>query len=70
MLDIDVARNKINKNFNTFFENILFLPPNLTKVQADGVYEKVIDFYVNGTKVLSQQDAYQIIEVSNTLPRN
>ncbi|PNF20727.1 hypothetical protein B7P43_G17299, partial [Cryptotermes secundus] len=62
LLDINVARNKINKNFNTFFENILFLPPNLTKVQADGVYEKVIDFYLNGTKVLSQQDAYQIIE--------
>jgi hypothetical protein len=65
MLDVDVIRNKINENFRYFFENFLFLPPNLTRLQTDDVYGKFTEFYVNGDEVLSQQNTYQLIEVSN-----
>jgi hypothetical protein len=36
------------------------------KLQADDVYQKFIGFYLNGNEVLSEQDVYQLIEVSNT----
>jgi hypothetical protein len=65
-LDVTVIRNKINQNFKYFFESFLLLPPNLTKLQTDDVYQKFIEFYLNGNEVLSQDDVYQLIEVSNT----
>ncbi|PNF20732.1 Esterase E4 [Cryptotermes secundus] len=62
ILNLNRLRARWNKNFEQFTKSFLFLPKKLTKVQADGVYEKFIDFYLNGTRNLSQQDAYQIIE--------
>jgi hypothetical protein len=41
------------------------LLPNLTTVQVDDVYEKVIKFYLNGNEALSEQDVYQAIQVSH-----
>jgi hypothetical protein len=43
----------------------MFLSPDLTDTQSHDVFQKFIDFYLNGKEGLSQQDAYQIIEVSN-----
>jgi hypothetical protein len=45
-------------------EGLLFLPPNLTDAQSHDVYQKFIDFYLNGREVLSLRNAYQLAEVS------
>jgi len=60
--------NKIlNQNFEYFCKKFLFLSPRLTDEEADSVYRKFVEFYLNGSAVFSQQNAYQLIEVSNLI---
>jgi len=60
--------NKIfNQNFEYFCKKFLFLSPRLTDEEADSVYQKFVEFYLNGSAVFSQQNAYQLIEVRNLI---
>jgi hypothetical protein len=62
-----------NENFEYFCKKFLSLSPRLKDEEVESVYQKFVEFYLNGTAVLSQQNAHQLIEVShffmNVLPR-
>ena len=71
-MDDETVNKMLNENFEYFCKKFLFLSPRLTDEEVDSVYQKFVEFYLNGSTVFSQQNSHQLIEVShffmNVLP--
>lgn len=63
----EILNKQVNQDFEYYCKKILFLSPSLTDEEAHYIYQKFVEFYLNGDAVFSQRNAYQLIEVSNLI---
>jgi hypothetical protein len=67
LVNNEALNQQVNQNFEFFCKKLLFLSKSLTDEETDDVYHKFVAFYLNGSAVFSQRNAYQLIEVSNII---
>lgn len=63
----EILNKQVNQDFEYYCKKLLFLSPSLTDEEAHYIYQKFVEFYLNGDAVFAQRNAYQLIEVSNLI---